>query len=165
MTIIANRWIILLVKEGVPKMNRFDEKKFFQTNSDLHVSSDDLELHVGLEERPTRGALAFKSVQVLMSERKESALFGRPGSKRYEKTLKRTADLGQIAELIAADIVGSRLLLRCGRGYNLFPVLGKNDVLCVGSLLFNNASDRWNVTVNPCRPDHKISKGSHIFWS
>lgn len=145
-------------------MKKFDEVKFFQTDRDLFASSD-LKLHVGLRKRPTRGASAFKLVQVLMSERKESALFGRPGSKRYEKTLKRTADLGQIAELIAADIVGSKLLLRCGRGDNLFPVLGKNDVLCVGTLWFNNASDRWNVTVNPCRPDHKISKGSHIFWS
>lgn len=146
-------------------MNMFDEKKFFQISRDLHAGTEDLELHVGLEERSTRGALAFKSVQVLMSERKEGVLFGRPGSKRYKETLKRVVDLGQIAELIASDIVGSRLLLRCGRGINYFPILGKNDALCVGKLWFNNASDRWNMGVGPCRPDNKISKGSHIFWS
>ena len=145
-------------------MNMFDEVKFFQTDSNLFVSSD-LKLHVGLRKRTTRGASAFKLVQVLMKERKAATLFGRPGSKRYAKTMKRAADLGQIAELITTGFVGSRLLHRCGRSNNYFPVLGKSELLCVANLWFNNASDRWNLRADPYEPDRKIYEGSHIFWS
>ena len=138
----------------------FDEAAFFQTCSGCRRVDADLERYVGLDFRLTRSAAALNFRQLKVNKR-EAAMFGQPGSDQYAQTLANAVDLGQIAELIAAQEGGkSGVLLNDGR-FNIFPVLGKDSALY--SVLIRCDVGRWDVHCYPFRATRMLNIGHRVF--
>lgn len=148
-------------RKGLAKM--FDEAAFFKTRRGLWVDSD-LERYVGIVARSTRGANVLKAPRVLTENENEAKIFGQPGSAQYQKLLDNAADLGQIAELIAAQEGGIPGVLLNNGCANLFAVRGKAGALRVVSIHWDAAFHRWFVYCRLFRADY-VWGADHLVFS
>ena len=139
----------------------FDEAAFFQPCAGRWVDAD-LDRYVGLETRSTRSASALNCRQLEVGEN-EATMFGQSGSDQYAQTLANVCDLGQIAELIAAQEGGKPGVLLNNGCANIFPVRGKDGSLRVVHVFWSGGVRRWYVYCDPFKAVSVWFAGGLVF--
>ncbi len=163
---LAKRLAFLAQKAPEPKRKRntkqqsSDEAAFYQNRTGLWVDAD-LKRYVGLQTRATRGAKALKSPRLLSQNENEATMFGQPGSDQYARTLAYAVDLGQIAELIAAQEGGKPGVLLKNGYANIFPVRGKEGALRVVHVYWYDG--KWGVYCDPFMAGHVWNASGQAF--